>query len=123
MLAGLRRLLVVSVALKPGQDNPQLIFESLNSTGMALTQADLVRNDLLMGHAEPEQTEWYETWWWPLKLGSVHREFREFRHWYPSPDDETQPDTSLQRLARSMRFGRHCCSFMFMFNHDGPVGA
>ncbi len=67
ILTGLRRLMVVSVSLKPGRDNPQLIFESLNSTGMALTQADLVRNYVLMAHPEPEQTEWYETYWRPLE--------------------------------------------------------
>jgi uncharacterized protein with ParB-like and HNH nuclease domain len=67
VLNGLRRLQVVSVVLKPGQDNPQLIFESLNSTGLALTQADLVRNYVLMGHDEPQQSEWYETWWRPLE--------------------------------------------------------
>ncbi len=41
---GLAKLLIVDVALNRGQDNPQLIFESMNSTGKALSQADLVRN-------------------------------------------------------------------------------
>ena len=57
ILRGIRRLMIVSVALDPGQDNPQLIFESLNSTGLSLTQADLVRNYVLMGHPEPIQSE------------------------------------------------------------------
>ncbi len=45
---GLAKLLIVDVALNRGQDNPQLIFESMNSTGKALSQADLVRNFILM---------------------------------------------------------------------------
>lgn len=46
---GLMRLFVVDVALGKGVDNPQLIFESLNSTGLDLSQADLIRNYVLMG--------------------------------------------------------------------------
>lgn len=44
-------------------ENPQLIFESLNSTGLSLTQADLIRNFLLMNHAYDEQTELYKEYW------------------------------------------------------------
>lgn len=50
---GLCKLVVVDVALERGQDNPQLIFESMNSTGRALSQADLIRNFILMGLAAP----------------------------------------------------------------------
>ena len=46
---GLAKLVVVDVALTRGQDNPQLIFESMNSTGRELSQADLIRNFVLMG--------------------------------------------------------------------------
>lgn len=45
---GLSRIVIVDIALERGHDNPQLIFESLNSTGKALSQADLVRNYVLM---------------------------------------------------------------------------
>ena len=50
---GLDKLTVVDVSLKRDQDNPQLIFESMNSTGRELTQADLIRNFILMG-LEPQ---------------------------------------------------------------------
>jgi uncharacterized protein with ParB-like and HNH nuclease domain len=43
--------------------DPQLIFESLNSTGLELSQADLIRNYLLMRLPEKEQTKLYETYW------------------------------------------------------------
>ncbi|MGD9569436.1 MAG: DUF262 domain-containing protein [Sedimentibacter sp.] len=44
-------------------ENPQLIFESLNSTGLSLTQADLIRNFLLMNHSYDEQTKLYKEYW------------------------------------------------------------
>lgn len=44
-------------------ENPQLIFESLNSTGLSLTQADLIRNFLLMNHSYVEQTTLYKEYW------------------------------------------------------------
>lgn len=141
VLTGLRRLMVVSVRLTAGQDNPQLIFESLNSTGMALTEADLVRNYVLMGHPEPQQTEWYETWWLPLEqaFGTHYRAsfdnflrdfltleirppqplkldhvYREFRTWYPATASSADGHVDAQaRLARLLRFGRHYCHFMF----------
>ncbi len=44
------RLMVVNISLKPSNgDDPQLIFESLNSTGLALDEADKIRNYVLMG--------------------------------------------------------------------------
>ncbi|MCO5763261.1 MAG: DUF262 domain-containing protein [Chromatiaceae bacterium] len=45
---GIKKLVVVDVSLTRGQDDPQMIFESLNSTGVDLTQADLIRNFVLM---------------------------------------------------------------------------
>ena len=60
---GLNKLLIIFVALEHNIDNPQLIFESLNSTGLELSQADLIRNYILMG-LEPEQQEnLYSTYW------------------------------------------------------------
>lgn len=45
---GLKKLVVVDVKLTRGSDNPQLVFETMNSTGKRLTQADLIRNFVLM---------------------------------------------------------------------------
>ena len=65
---GLDRLVVVDVTLDRGTDDPQLIFESLNSTGMDLSQSDLIRNFLLMRLPEKEQTRLYESYWSKLEL-------------------------------------------------------
>lgn len=64
---GIQRLFVVDVALEKDKDNPQLIFESLNSTGLDLSQADLIRNFILMGQAIDKQTELYEKYWFPME--------------------------------------------------------
>ena len=60
---GIGRLVVVDVTLDRGMDDPQMIFESLNSTGMDLSQSDLIRNFILMRLSEKEQTRLYESYW------------------------------------------------------------
>jgi len=60
---GLSKLLVVDIALERGKDNPQLIFESLNSTGLDLSQTDLIRNYLLMDLEPKEQNKLYINYW------------------------------------------------------------
>lgn len=64
---GINKLMVVDVALNRGQDNPQLIFESMNSTGRELTQADLIRNYVLMGLEPDKQTDLYNRYWHPME--------------------------------------------------------
>ena len=65
---GLAKLVIVDISLDRDQDNPQLIFESLNSTGRELSQADLIRNFVLMG-LEPElQSKLYEQYWRPMEI-------------------------------------------------------
>lgn len=64
---GLAKLLIVEVSLDRTQDNPQLIFESMNSTGLELSQADLIRNYILMGLEPKLQTELYQSYWRPME--------------------------------------------------------
>lgn len=60
---GLNRLLFVQISLERGKDDPQRIFESLNSTGLELSQADLIRNYILMGLEPREQTRIFNEYW------------------------------------------------------------
>lgn len=64
---GLAKLVIVDVSLDRTQDNPQLIFESMNSTGLELSQADLIRNFILMGLSPNLQTELYQLHWRPME--------------------------------------------------------
>lgn len=71
---GLQKLKVVEVVLQTGQDDPQAIFESLNSTGVDLSQADLIRNYVLMKQTHDVQTKLYEEIWYPMEqlFGSAY---------------------------------------------------
>lgn len=60
---GIGRLIVVDVILDRESDNPQLVFESMNSTGVSLRQSDLVRNYLLMELDDSAQTQLYDKCW------------------------------------------------------------
>ena len=65
---GLAKLLLVDISLDRQQDNPQLIFESMNSTGLKLSQADLIRNYVLMGLEPERQKELYTDYWRPMEM-------------------------------------------------------
>ena len=65
---GLAKLMIVDISLSRDQDNPQLIFESMNSTGRELSQADLIRNFVLMRLEPLHQTRLYEEHWRPMEV-------------------------------------------------------
>ena len=104
---GIKKLIIVDVILERDKDNPQLIFESLNSTGVDLTQADLIRNYILMGQPMDVQEDLYMKYWFPMeqsfgekidwlalfirdyltmkqgaipKISSVYEEYKSFLH-------------------------------------------
>ncbi len=57
------KLDIVSIALEQDKgDDPQQIFESLNSTGKKLTDSDLIRNLILMRLDNEKQQEIYDMW-------------------------------------------------------------
>ena len=64
---GIRKLKIVDVVLDIKYDDPQLIFESLNSTGLKLSQADLIRNFLLMKLDANQQEKIYKKYWQPVE--------------------------------------------------------
>jgi len=63
LFLSIKKLVIVEIELKNGEDNPQLIFESLNSTGLDLTEADKVRNFILMKEEASTQEEFYNDYW------------------------------------------------------------
>ncbi|MDU9763378.1 DUF262 and DUF1524 domain-containing protein [Helicobacter pylori] len=60
---GLEKLMIVWIALKKEKDDPQLIFESMNSKGIELTQADLIRNYIIMETEIEKQEGFYNQYW------------------------------------------------------------
>jgi predicted transport protein len=132
---GIKKLVAVDVRLTRGQDDPQMIFESLNSTGLDLTQADLIRNFVLMRHDEQTQTRLYQDYWQPIEtaFGSRYRTdfdkfvrdyltlelkppkqfkadeiYHQFQHYYREVEGKTPIEEILARLKR---FGGYYVAF------------
>ena len=116
IIVGIDKLIYVNIALENGKDDPQRIFESLNSTGLDLSQGDLIRNYILMDLDRKEQNRIYKNFWIPiennckisdgnevknyvsdfirdyltLKCGEIPvkaKVFEEFKMFYDNPDD------------------------------------
>lgn len=146
---GLAKLIIVDIALSRDQDNPQLIFESLNSTGLDLAQADLIRNFLLMGLAPDHQQNLYLNYWRPmeqrlsqepphsgsrfdafmrdyltLKTGTIpkiHEVYEAFKAYA-----HTQPvmQAGIEALMRDMhRFTAHYCAMVLGEEKDKELSA
>ncbi|GHQ76684.1 hypothetical protein VN0405_10640 [Helicobacter pylori] len=60
---GLEKLMIVEIALEKGKDDPQLIFESMNSKGIELAQTDLIRNYIVMETEVEKQEVFYNKYW------------------------------------------------------------
>ena len=102
---GLAKLVVVDIALSRDQDNPQLIFESMNSTGRELSQADLIRNFILMGLEPQLQTRLYEAVLAAdgggLRAGGLRHPLRRLHAPLPDGEDGRDPATCARSTRRS----------------------
>ncbi|MCH4604515.1 DUF262 domain-containing protein [Helicobacter pylori] len=81
---GLEKLMIVWIALKKEKDDPQLIFESMNSKGIELTQADLIRNYIIMETEIEKQEGFYNQYWRAMEEDFKQNETlfnRFFRHY------------------------------------------
>lgn len=76
---GLSKLIFIDIALDRQKDNPQRIFESLNSTGLELSQADLIRNYILMGLSRTNQEKIYKIYWEVIEKNAKDETFNKTR--------------------------------------------
>ena len=142
---GVTNLEVVDVSLNRQIDNPQLVFESLNSTGLDLSQSDLVRNFILMGLPDSEQVRIYEAYWSKIEAafsGSenvidncirdylafrnkatrqtrsdrIYREFREAIDRFLAMDGGMD-----ETLAGLLQFSRYYAAFMLWSRPEGSA--
>ncbi len=74
---GLEKLMIVEIALKKGKDDPQLIFESMNSKGMELAQTDLIRNYIVMETEIEKQESFYNKYW-----RAMEEDFKQNKKWF-----------------------------------------
>src|SRR5574344_1383826 len=68
----IEKLKIIDIFLEK-DDEPQSIFESLNSTGLDLEEGDKIRNYVLMGLSSIEQEEYYENYWNPIELQTNYK--------------------------------------------------
>ncbi|WP_121050170.1 DUF262 and DUF1524 domain-containing protein [Helicobacter pylori] len=74
---GLEKLMIVWIALKKEKDDPQLIFESMNSKAMELAQTDLIRNYIVMETEVKKQEDFYNKYW-----RAMEEEFKQNKKWF-----------------------------------------
>ncbi|GAA8750207.1 DUF262 and DUF1524 domain-containing protein [Helicobacter pylori] len=74
---GLEKLMIVEIALEKGKDDPQLIFESMNSKGIELTQTDLIRNYIVMETEVEKQEGFYNKYW-----RAMEEDFKQNKKWF-----------------------------------------
>ncbi len=74
---GLDKLMIVEIALEKGKDDPQLIFESMNSKGMELVQTDLIRNYIVMETEIEKQEGFYNKYW-----RAMEEKFKQNKKWF-----------------------------------------
>ncbi len=72
------RLKIVAIGLKLGEDDPQVVFESINATGVQLKGLDLIRNYLMMGENSDRQKHLYDTYWVPLENWLGEKDLNDF---------------------------------------------
>ncbi len=72
------RLKIVAIGLELGEDDPQVVFESINATGVQLKGLDLIRNYLMMGENSDNQNRLYNTYWVPLEDWLGERDLNDF---------------------------------------------
>ncbi len=73
---GLDKLMIVEIALEKGKDDPQLIFESMNSKGIELVQADLIRNYIVMETEIEKQEGFYNKYWRAIEI-EIEKDFKQ----------------------------------------------
>ncbi len=144
---GLAKLVVVDIALSRDQDNPQLIFESMNSTGKELSQADLIRNFILMGIEPTLQTRLYEEYWRPMeqdfgqeaygtqfdsfmrhyltvRTGDIPREREVYEAFKDYSRTKPVQDAGIEALVKEIRaFASYFCALALGREQDAELAA
>ena len=143
---GIERLQIVSIVLDPPQDNPQLIFETLNAKGLDLSAVDLIRNYLLMGQDRDSQTRLYNDLWFPIeqRFRNEDKHFRHFMRHYltlktrqiPTLRDiykkfklhvetaQSSEKLEVEKIVKEIsRYSKHYCNIALLHEEDTELKA
>lgn len=108
LLDAIERLQIISIELD-SDDDAQLIFESLNSTGLALTEADKIRNYLLMSLTPEEQQLCFKNYWQEIEAATENQPTKFLRDYL----------TIKQQLQRPVRISNIYFEWKkYMDGHD-----
>ncbi len=140
---GIQKLEVVDIALKRNYDNPQLIFESLNSTGRDLTQSDRIRNYVLMGQEPDFQNNLHKTYWSPmerrfgdeyakrfdlfirdyltLKKRQIPNKGKVYESFKTHVADKRQPEALKETIAEIDRYSKHYVRIALRKEEDSEI--
>ena len=142
---GIQKLKIVDITLDRSEDNPQLIFESLNSTGLSLSPADLIRNYVLMGQEPRFQNRLYEAYWFPMeegfedqhakrfdrfvrdyltfrtrKIPNISRVYDEFKGYLPNTGTSAELECHVKDISR---YAKHYVDFAMLQERDSELRA
>lgn len=109
LLKSMYRLRVIQMELQQ-EDNAQVIFESINSTGMSLSIADLIRNFLLMNEPYEKQSELFEKYWYKFEQKIGLEELVNFFEYY----------LNIQASTKSISRKNMYQEFKFLFANASP---
>jgi uncharacterized protein with ParB-like and HNH nuclease domain len=77
LFEAIKKLCIIDIFVE-SDDDPQLIFESLNSTGLKLTKADMIRNFVLMGLESKQQNDFYNNYWIEIERNTTKTKTASF---------------------------------------------
>ena len=142
---GIQKLKIVDIVLDRTEDNPQLIFESLNSTGLSLSAADLIRNYVLMGQKPSFQNRLYEAYWFPMEesfgdqyakrfdrfvrdyltfstrqIPNIKRVYEKFKEYVPATGTSVKLENHVKDLSR---YAKHYVDFALLEEKDPELQA
>ncbi len=142
---GIRKLTIVDIVLEPPSDNPQLIFESLNSKGTELSQTDLIRNYVLMGQDPDFQKELCKSYWYPmeerfkeeyderfdlfirdyltLKMPQIPTQKKVYESFKRYVADKKQPEALEETIAEINRYSEHYVRIALRQEEDPEIRA
>ena len=142
---GIKKLIIVDIALDSGTDNPQLIFESLNAKALPLSQADLIRNFVLMGQEHNAQTRLYENYWYPmeqrfgdeyskrfdlfirdyltLKTGQIPNTKKVYESFKRYVDDKRRPEALEKEIREIVRYSEYYVRIVLLQEPDRDIRA
>ncbi len=98
-LNAFKRIGIVYIELDREKDNPQLIFESINSTGLSLSEADLIRNFILMDKEHEEQKYLFENYWFKIETSLTNENISSFMRDYLIMKTTNLPNKSKVYVA------------------------